>query len=137
MTACCRSMPTFKSRLVASEVICQRPATFDDRPEHGCLFRRRFIAILQNGGIQSCFYASVVHGRMPTMDPETIGGISTGFTSYPERLCVPPYSQNSATADLYSQINASGNDSDDIMSQMIVHANNASGSEIADNEKGT
>jgi len=33
--------------------------------------------------------------------------------------------------------NASGNDSDDIMSQMIVHANNASGSEIADNEKGT
>ena len=31
--------------------------------------------------------------------------------------------------------NASGNGSDDIMSQMIVHANNVSGGEIADDEK--
>ncbi len=72
---------------------------------------------------------------MPTMDPETIGGISTGSTSYPERFCVPPYSQIAAAADLYSQINSSGNDSDDIMSQRIVHASNTNGDEIADDEK--
>lgn len=56
---------------------------------------------------------------MPTMDPETIGGIYTGFTSYLELFCVPPYSRNSVVAYL----------------KMIVHANNACGSEIADDEK--
>ena len=61
------------------------------------------IAILQNGSIQSCFHASVGQVRMPTMDPEAIGGMSTGLKSYPGRFCVPPYSQNSAvTARIWS-----------------------------------
>lgn len=49
------------------------------------------VAILQNGGIRSCFYAVVRHGRMPPMDPGSIGGISAGFTSYSGQVCVPPY----------------------------------------------
>ena len=59
------------------------------------------IAILQNGGIRSYFHASVEHGRMPPMDPGTIGGISTGFSPYSGRFCVPPYSQNAAVDDPY------------------------------------
>ena len=55
---------------------------------------------------------------MPTMEPETIGGISTGITLYSGRFCVPPYSQNQAVATPY----------------VLVHASNASGSEIADYE---
>ena len=38
---------------------------------------------------------------MPPTDPETIGGISTGFSLYSGRLCVPPYSQNAGVASSY------------------------------------
>ena len=55
---------------------------------------------------------------MPTMEPETIGGISIGITLYSVRFCVPPYSHNSDIAAPY----------------MSVHANNARGSEIAGDE---
>ena len=43
--------------------------------------------ILQNSGIRLCFYAIVRHCRMPPMDRENIGGISTGLSSYSERVC--------------------------------------------------
>ena len=56
---------------------------------------------------------------MPTMEMETIGGISTGFTSYSGQFFVPPYSQNPSAAAPY----------------MLVHAIYASDIEIADNEK--
>ena len=45
--------------------------------------------------------------------------ISTGFTSYSGRFCMPPYSQNADAAHSY----------------IIVHANNVSDSEIAGEEK--
>lgn len=51
------------------------------------------VAILQNGGIRLCFHAIVRLGRMPPTDTETIGGISTGLSSYSGRVCVPPYLQ--------------------------------------------
>ena len=35
---------------------------------------------------------------MPPMDTETIGGISTGLSSYSGRVCVPTYSQNADDA---------------------------------------
>ena len=47
------------------------------------------------------------------------GSISTGFTSYSGRFCMPPYSQNADAAHSY----------------IIVHANNVSDSEIAGEEK--
>ena len=55
--------------------------------------------ILQNNGIQLCFYAIVRHGRMPPMDTKNIGGISIGLSSYSERVCVPSYSQNAGVAN--------------------------------------
>ena len=57
---------------------------------------------------------------MLPMDPRTTGSISTGFTSYSGRFCMPPYSQNADAAHSY----------------IIVHANNVSDSEIAGEEKG-
>ena len=56
---------------------------------------------------------------MRPMDPRTTGSISTGFTSYSGRFCMPPYSQNADAAHSY----------------IIVHANNVSDSEIAGEEK--
>lgn len=38
---------------------------------------------------------------MPTMPPETVGGISAGCTSYSRRVCVPPYSQHIDIANSY------------------------------------
>ena len=59
------------------------------------------IAILQNSGIRSFFYTIVRHDRMPPMDTETIGGISTGLSSHSGLVCVPPYSQNAGVASTY------------------------------------
>ena len=59
------------------------------------------VAILQNGGIRLCFHAIVRPGRMPPMDAETIGGISTGLSLYSGLVCMPPYSQNAGVAISY------------------------------------
>ena len=42
----------------------------------------RTLPFLQNEGILSYFYAIVRLCLMPPMDPETIGGITTGSWSY-------------------------------------------------------
>ena len=57
--------------------------------------------ILQNSGIRLRFYAIVRHGRMPPMDRENIGGISTDLSSYLGLVCVPPYSQNAGIYSTY------------------------------------
>ena len=70
--------------------------------EHSPFSKDVCIPILQNSGIRSFFYTIVRHGRMPPMDTETIGGISTGLPLYPGLVCVPPYSQNAGDASTYA-----------------------------------
>lgn len=38
---------------------------------------------------------------MPTIYPETIGGISIGFSSYLGLVCVLPYLQNTSVTNSY------------------------------------
>ena len=94
--------PTFKSRLTAGVVTCQRYATSGDLPDIVTFSKDVCIAILQNSGIRSFFYTVVRYSRMPPMDAETIGGISTGRSSYSGLVCVPPYSQNAGDASTYA-----------------------------------